>query len=53
MLFQFEPGRTSSMLQVVRMEQELSRMLGREVDLIERSAVEKEPQLHSPQGAAL
>ena len=41
MLFEFEPGRTHGLLEVVSMEQELSRMLGREVDLIERSAVER------------
>ena len=40
-LVEFEEGARHTLLDIAQMENELSRMLGREVDLIERTAVEQ------------
>ena len=40
-LFEFESDQTSGLLEVASMEQELAQILGREVDMVERSAVER------------
>ena len=40
-LVEFEDGARHTLLDIAQMENELSRMLGREVDLIERTAVEQ------------
>ena len=40
-LVRFEPEARHTLLDVARMQRELSEMLGRKVDLIERAAVEK------------
>ena len=41
MLVEFESSRTPSLLGMVRMERDFSEILGREVDLVERVAVEQ------------
>ena len=41
LLVSFAPGAAWSLLDLVRMQDELSLLLGRPVDLVERSAVEK------------
>ena len=41
LLVKFEPGRTPGLFDIVRIEREFSELLGREVDLVERDAVEK------------
>ena len=40
-LVRFDSQAHHTLLDIARMENELSRMLGREVDLVERTAVEK------------
>lgn len=40
-LVQFEPDAKWSLMDVVQMERELSELLGRRVDLVEKSAVEQ------------
>ena len=40
-LVDFEPGRAVSLLDMAGMEQEFSEILGRKVDMIERSGVER------------
>ena len=42
-LVRFEPNVRHTLLDMVRMEDELCSMLGRKVDLIERTAIEKSP----------
>ncbi len=41
LLVEFDPDRTLSLLDMAGMEQELSGIFGRRVDLVERSAVER------------
>ena len=41
LLVEFEPDRTPGLFDFARMEEELSDIFGREVDLVERSAVER------------
>ena len=41
LLVKFDPGRTPGLFDIVRIEREFSELLGREVDLVERDAVEK------------
>ena len=41
LLVDFEPGRAVSLLDMAGMEQEFSEILGRKVDMIERSGVER------------
>jgi len=40
-LVEFEPGLEPGLFQISEMEQELTKLLGREVDLVEREAVEQ------------
>ena len=40
-LVRFVPSSSHSLLDLVRMENELSRMIGRKVDLVEREAIEE------------
>ena len=40
-LIRFDPEAKHGLLDIARMRQELSRMLGREVDLIERTVIER------------
>ena len=40
LLFEFEPGNTSSLPAAVALEQQLSEMFGRHVNLVERGAIE-------------
>ena len=40
-LIRFDPEAQHGLLDIARMRQELSRMLGREVDLIERTVIER------------
>ena len=41
LLVDFEPGRAVSLFDMAGMEQEISQILGRKVDMIERSGVER------------
>jgi len=41
MLVVFEHGREPDLMEIVRIEQELSEILGRQVDLVERQSVER------------
>ena len=41
LLVEFEPDRTPGLFDFARMEEELADIFGREVDLVERSAVER------------
>ena len=41
LLVEFEPDRTPGLFDFARMEEELADLFGREVDLVERSAVER------------
>ncbi len=41
LLVQFQPQARHTLIDMARMEQELSRIFGRDVDLVERSAVEQ------------
>jgi len=40
-LVEFETGREPGLMELVRMENELSELLGRKADMVERKAVEK------------
>jgi len=40
-LIEFEPGQESGLFELVGMQDELSEILGRKVDMVERKAVEK------------
>jgi predicted nucleotidyltransferase len=40
-LVEFEPGQELSLMELVSMENELSEILGRKADMVERQAVEK------------
>ena len=40
-LIEFEPGQEPGLMELVAMEDELSQILGRKVDLVERKAVER------------
>lgn len=43
LLVSFDPDNRWSLLDLVEMEQELGKVLGRKVDLVERSSIEKSP----------
>jgi len=40
-LIEFEPGQEPGLMELVGMQEELSQILGRKVDLVERKAVER------------